>query len=380
MKTTNKLIVSSSFLHKALNEVKPAINKNTVLPIFESVLCSVKDNVLTVSGTDLENSISVQFNCEANGDFMFCMPHKSALKFLSIIAEQPITITVDERDETENEIRITTDDTTSKVIGFTANNFPRIPTMEAKVSITLDKDMIEAISKARTFVSDDKLRPIMTGIAFNFEGVKLKIYSTDAHRLYRSIHKLDAEKREGKFTAPLIFTKQLLKEGKLQFNDTHCYYDCELAKGSMRKMIISRLIEGNPINYDAVIPTSKGKISDFTGTATLSYADVLKGFKTAIHFANETTKQTFITLNGLMTLKTVNLDWDNEVETKIIADYKGEQITLALNAQFVLDILSQMDSEYTVTLNVQTPNKAMTWTQSNKPNELFLQMPIMITP
>ena len=68
-----KLIVVSSSLTNAMQTAKKVVSKKSVLPILECFLCEVKiENKrasLLVKGTDLENSISVSINCEANEEF-----------------------------------------------------------------------------------------------------------------------------------------------------------------------------------------------------------------------------------------------------------------------------------------------------------------------
>ncbi|MGH2623730.1 MAG: DNA polymerase III subunit beta, partial [Sphingobacterium sp.] len=52
-----RFIVSTSILLKQLQAISGASSSSTVLPILENFLFEIKDNLLTISATDLQTSM-----------------------------------------------------------------------------------------------------------------------------------------------------------------------------------------------------------------------------------------------------------------------------------------------------------------------------------
>src|SRR5687767_1389800 len=172
-----KFIVSSSQLLKQLQHINGVINANTVLPILEDFLFEVEKNKLTVVATDLETVMRVQLDVEANGSGRVCIPAKILVDSLKNIADQPLTFNIDKNFG----IEITSDNGKYKVMGENPDNFPKEPTADDTTSFTITSAaLVTAINKTLFAVSNDDLRPAMTGVYFEMSPDALQFVSTDA--------------------------------------------------------------------------------------------------------------------------------------------------------------------------------------------------------
>src|SRR5438045_4919519 len=177
-----KVIVSSSVLLKQLQQISGVINANTVLPILEDSLFEVEKNKLTVLATDLETVMKVQLEVEAKESGKVCVPAKILMDSLKNIPEQPITFNIDKHFA----IEITTDNGKYKVMGENPDNFPKEPVADDTTSFTIPSSaLVTAINKTLFAVSNDDLRPAMTGVFFEMDKKGLQFVETDAHRLVR---------------------------------------------------------------------------------------------------------------------------------------------------------------------------------------------------
>src|SRR5215210_6086929 len=177
-----KFIVSSSQLLKQLQHIAGVINANTVLPILEDFLFEVEKNRLTVVATDLETVMRVQLDIEAKDNGKVCIPARILLDSLKNIADQPLTFNIDKNFA----IEITTDNGKYKVMGENPDNFPKEPVADAATSFTIPSSaLVSAINKSLFAVSNDDLRPAMTGVFFELAKNSLTCVATDAHRLVR---------------------------------------------------------------------------------------------------------------------------------------------------------------------------------------------------
>src|SRR5689334_9646480 len=177
-----KFIVSSSSLLKHLQQISGVINANTVLPILEDFLFDVTDGKLTVVATDLETVMRVQMDVETKEKGKVCIPSKILMDSLKNLPDQPLTFTIDKNFGVE----ITSDNGKYKVMGENPDNFPKEPTSDDTTSFTMPASaLVTAINKTLFAVSNDDLRPAMTGVFFEMDKKGLQFVATDAHRLVR---------------------------------------------------------------------------------------------------------------------------------------------------------------------------------------------------
>src|ERR1700754_2075658 len=177
-----KFIVSSSALLKQLQQISGVINANTVLPILEDFLFEVEKNKLTVVATDLETVMKVHLDIEAKDSGRVCIPAKILMDSLKNIPDQPLTLSIDKNFSVE----ITSDNGKYKVMGENPDNFPKEPVADDTTSFTMASSaLITAINKTLFAVSNDDLRPAMTGVYFELSKDYIQFVATDAHRLVR---------------------------------------------------------------------------------------------------------------------------------------------------------------------------------------------------
>src|SRR6478736_5344072 len=173
-----KFIVSSSALLKHLQQINGVINANTVLPILEDFLFEIEDKKLTVVATDLETVMAVE--SKANGKI--CIPARILIDSLKNISDQPLTFNIDKNFSVE----ITSDNGKYKVMGENPDNFPKAPVPDDANNFTVSGSaLLNGINKTLFAVSNDDLRPAMTGIFFELSNGALQFVATDAHRLVR---------------------------------------------------------------------------------------------------------------------------------------------------------------------------------------------------
>ena len=177
-----KFIVSSSALLKQLQHISGVINANTVLPILEDFLFEVEKNKLSVVATDLETVMRIQMDIEAKDSGKVCITAKILLDSLKNIPDQPLTFNIDKNFG----IELTSDNGKYKVMGENPDNFPKEPSADDTTSFKATSSaLITAINKTLFAVSNDDLRPAMTGVFFELDKKGMQCVATDAHRLVK---------------------------------------------------------------------------------------------------------------------------------------------------------------------------------------------------
>jgi len=368
-----KFIVSSSALLKQLQQIGGVINANTVLPILEDFLFEVDKGRLTVVATDLETVMKVQLDVEAKDNGRVCIPAKILMDSLKNLPDQPLTFNIDKNFAVE----ITSDNGKYKVMGENPDNFPKEPVADDTSSFTMTSSaLVTAINKCLFAVSNDDLRPAMTGVFFEMDKKGLQFVATDAHRLVRykrtdvSSPKTDSMIVPKK---PLNLLKSAMPvnedELTLSYNSNHLF----VKHGTTQ--LSCRLIDARFPDYKVVIP------SDNPYKLTVNKSDFQSALRRVSIFSNKSTNQVVLNISGSeLQLAAQDVDFSFEGTERMKCQYTGEDLQIAFNARFLIEMLNAADSDE-VTMELSTPTKAGIIKPGEKEDNeelLMLVMPLML--
>jgi DNA polymerase III subunit beta len=368
-----KFIVSSSALLKQLQQISGVINTNTVLPILEDFLFEIEKNKLTVVATDLETVMKVSLEAEAKETGKVCIPARILIDSLKNIAEQPLTFSIDKNFG----IEITSDNGKYKVMGENPDNFPKEPAPDETSSFTTTSSvLITAINKTLFAVSSDDLRPAMTGVYFEMDKKSLQFVATDAHRLVRykrtdvSCPKTDSLIVPKK---PLNLLKAALPDNEdeitLSYNSNHLFVKHGTTQMSCR------LIDARFPDYKVVIPV------DNPYKLTVNKNDFQGALRRVSIFSNKSTNQVVLNIQGSeLQMMAQDVDFSFEGNERMKCQYDGEDLSIAFNAKFLIEVLNASDSTE-VKMELSTPTKAgiIKPTEQDENEELLmLVMPLML--
>ena len=96
-----KFIVSSSLLLKNVQVLGGVLNTNNTLPILDYFLFEISKNLLKVTASDLESTLSADIEIEANNDKVIAVPAKLLIDTLKTFPEQPLTFNILENNTVE---------------------------------------------------------------------------------------------------------------------------------------------------------------------------------------------------------------------------------------------------------------------------------------
>jgi DNA polymerase-3 subunit beta len=368
-----KFIVSSSALLKQLQQISGVINANTVLPILEDFLFDVQKNQLSVVATDLETVMKIQLEVEAKDTGRVCIPAKILMDSLKNIPEQPLTFNIDKNYAVE----ITSDNGKYKVMGENPDNFPKDPVADETNSFTVvSSALVTAINKTLFAVSNDDLRPAMTGVFFEMDKKGLQFVATDAHRLVRykrtdvSCPKTDSLIVPKK---PLTLLKSAMPvnddELTISYNSNHLF----VTHGTTQ--LSCRLIDARFPDYKVVIPT------DNPYKLTVNRTDFQGALRRVGIFSNKSTNQVVLSISGSqLQLTAQDIDFSFEGNERMKCQYNGEDLQIAFNAKFLIEMLNATDTD-DITVELSTSTKAgiiRPGDQDENEELLMLVMPLML--
>src|SRR5215218_9977007 len=368
-----KFIVSSNSLLKHLQQISGVINANTVLPILEDFLFEIEDKKLNIVATDLETVMRVQMDVESKANGKVCIPSKILIDSLKNIADQPLTFNI----EKNFAVEITSDNGKYKVMGENPDNFPKEPGADDTTGFTMTASaLITGINKTLFAVSNDDLRPAMTGVFFELNKDSVQFVATDAHRLVRYKRTDVSCPKTDSFIVPrkpLNLLKSALPDNDdeitVNYNGNHLFVKHGTTQMSCR------LIDARFPDYKVVIP------ADNPYKMVVSKTDFQSALRRVSVFSNKSTNQVALNISGSeLGLAAQDVDFSFEGNERMKCQYDGEDITIAFNARFLIEMLNAADSDE-IRLELSTPTKA----GIIKPTEvddnediLMLVMPLML--
>ena len=368
-----KFIVSSSALLKHLQQISGVINSNTVLPILEDFLFEIEKNKLTIVATDLETVMRIYMDIEAKESGRVCIPGKILLDSLKNIPDQPLTFNIDKSFAVE----ITTDNGKYKVMGENPDNFPKEPAADDTTSFTMTSNaLVTGINKTLFAVSNDDLRPAMTGVYFELDTKFIQFVATDAHRLVKYKRTDISCPKTDSFIVPkkpLTLLKNVLPfnedEITISYNSNHLF----IRHGSTQ--MSCRVIDARFPDYKVVIP------ADNPYKLVVNRIDFQNALRRVVVFSNKSTNQVVLNIQGSgLQLAAQDVDFSFEGNERMICQYDGEDLGIAFNAKFLIEMLGGADGEE-ICMELSTPTKAgiLKPTDATDGEELLmLVMPLML--
>lgn len=369
-----KFIVSSSALLKQLSAISGVITSNPVVPILENFLFEINDGALKITASDLQTSMITEMDVEARESGSIAVPARILMDTMKNLPEQPVTFSIDEETYT---IEISSDNGRYKLAGENATDFPRTPEVNDPYGVDIPADILQnAIANTLFAVSNDELRPAMTGVYIQFRDTNATFVATDGHRLIRYRRVDVAADVDNNIIIPkkaLNLLRTTLPAGvtpvTVEFNASNAFFKFNNIK------MICRLIDERFPDYENVIPV------DNNNNMVINRLEFLSSMKRIAIYANKTTHQVRLKITGSeLQISAEDLDFSNEATERLSCEHAGDDIEIGFNARFLIEMLNNLDSS-DVQLNLSKPNRAGLLVPRDKDeNEdiLMLVMPVML--
>lgn len=369
-----KFIVSSTYLQKQLQVLGGVINNSNTLPILDNFLFELQQSTLTVSASDLESTMSTTLEVESDSVGQVAVPAKLLLDTLKTFPEQPLTFVI----ESNNSIEISSNHGKYALAYVSADEFPKPIELTDPIQTVVPSDMLaKAINKTIFAAGNDDLRPVMSGVFFQFSTDNLTFVATDAHKLVKYT-RTDLKASE---TAEFIMPKKPLNllKGILATADedvTIAYNDSNAKFSFGNSILICRLIDGKYPNYEAVIPKEN------PNQLTIGRNQFLNSVRRVSIFSNKTTHQIRLKIAGAeLNVSAEDIDYSNKAEERLTCDYQGDDMQIGFNSRFLNEMLGNLESEE-VQLEMSLPNRAGILTPVDGLDEgeivTMLVMPVML--
>lgn len=332
-----ELSVTQENFARALTAVGRVASTKTQLPILSNILLRTDGNRLLIASTNLEIATTQYIGAKIIKPGAITVPARLISEFVSSLPKDTIELKV-----VGENIHLTSGKYHSIINGVVADDFPELPTINEKNSVTYSinvEEFKQAVSQTIITSSSDSTRPVLTGVYWHTHEGWIYLAATDGYRL--------SERRLVKTTSEVaaIIPTQSLQEVLRTIVDDSETIDVLFDESQVRFRIneaevISRLVDGNFPDYRQLIPAK----SDIN--VTMKKQDFVRVTKIAGLFARESGGSVTVTVDS--DKKTVSLHSIaselGENTSELDAEVEGDgQITL--NSRYLAEALSVLDAD-----------------------------------
>jgi DNA polymerase III subunit beta len=333
-----RLTCSQKDLLNALVITNKAVDVNNTLPVLNNVLLKAEGKKLYFTTTNLEIAITYWIPAEIKNEGETTIPSKLFTNYINYLKDDKVDITIEQGD-----IIIKTDDSTTKINGIPSSEFPPIPTIEKEGGLSIKaQDLKRAIHQVVFAAATNTTRPVLAGVYFSVVKNQPKMVATDSYRLAEKTIKVSKSSGDISCIIPartileLGFILDSIKEDE-EIDFVISKNQVLFSVGAVK--LVSRLIEGQFPNYEQIIPKStKTKIHFDTEKLML----VLKRINI---FAKENNNKIILKTNENDVVITTETTQYGEGEITLKVKIEGEKNEIALNSQFLLDVLNNIGAQ-----------------------------------
>lgn len=372
-----KLKILKQKLKEGLSIVERIIIKSTTLPILGNVLFKAQKNFLEIAATDLEIAIKWWGLAKIEKEGKITIPGKVFSNFIGFLEEKPV-----ELKKEDNFLIVETEKYKTKFKVFDAEEYPIIPEITEGEIITIDADIfcssLEHVSQIPILST---ARPEISGIYLVFKKDLITLVGTDSFRLGEKkifLKKLLNLKQEYSMILPQKTAREVINvfgqdKGslKIYFSANQIAFESQMEEIEHPKVqVISKLIEGEYPNYQAIFPQkSKTEI-------LINKDEFLNHLRAASIFAS---KMNEVTLkidgkNKRIEIFSQNPD-TGEYHSFLPCRVSGKDTKVSFNWRFLIDGLANLKKKEAI-FELNDEEGPAVLKQKDDPTFVYLVMPV----
>lgn len=335
--------------------------------MLSGVHCSLTGDQMTMTGTDLDLTISVEFPVAGEEDGVVVVPSKLIVDVIKSLEPGAVTL-----ESSGDSVRISGGRSHFSLRLIPAEEFPHLSETSAD-SVTLDvAAFAEGLSQVVPAASTDDSRPILTGVLLAAEGNGLRLVATDSYRLavrdLPGTAVLDADQSVLIPSRALEEVRRLLSGAStltVQFGEGSASFEIDDVR------LTTRLIDGDFPAYRGLIPQSQ------PNRLTVDRAALIESVRRVKLMAREPASVRLTLTESGVTLAAVTQDV-GEASEDLEGTFEGSELTVAFNPEFLLNGLEVTPGEE-VSLYTTDELKPALLRPTDSDDVLYLLMPVRVS-
>ena len=333
-----KFIINREALLTPLQQIVSVIEKRQTMAILSNVLISAEKEQLVLTGTDLEIQIVAKIALEPDITGTITVP---ARKLLDICRLLPSGADI-KFDLQDDKVKILSQRSRFLLSSLPAENYPEFAESQFDNEFVINAGQLKkALEKTIFCMANQDVRYYLNGMLLNISNSRLKLVASDGHRL--AIYEDQLTNPTG-FESRIILPRKGVMELVRLLDDPEADLQVMLSSNNI-KICIKNLV------FSAKLVDSK--YPDFSKVFQQSFLapiyiqkQFLKDALTRVAIlSNEKFKGVTLDVQPDSIKISAHNPEHDEAEEELSAEYEGDPLMIAFNAQYLLDAVSNLESD-----------------------------------
>jgi DNA polymerase III subunit beta len=322
-------------LASALGVVARGLSTRSAVQVLTGVLLQPGDGKLTLAATDMEMSLRASVSGDVQGEGAVVVPGRLLVDLVRLLPDESVSLSYDQGNGV---LEITSGTYSSKVNVFSAEDFPRLPSLDVELHTIGAPALLGTIEKVARAASRDESRPVLTGILVRFEGDRLTMAATDSYRLSVKETVLGESGPELDAIIPARALQELARLAaggdvvQLGVQENHVVF------GASDIWLTTRRIDGQFPNYKQLLPET------FEVEVSTAREPLLEVIRRAGVMAQRNAPLRLRFSEGELSVSAQTQDV-GEARESLAIDYAGEPLEIGFNPDFLRDGLEAVGGD-----------------------------------
>ena len=373
-----KFNVSSKTLYSYVSAVSKVINSKNALTILNNFLFELSDNTLTITASDLENTLVAHLEVmDAEGEGKFCVDARRMVDLLKEMPDQGISFDINDDNLA---VEIVYPSGNYSFIAINGNEYPSNESVDESTDIIEftcpTEQIIKGIDNTLFAVGNDDLRPQMMGILWDIKPDAITFVATDTRKLVKYRNAMSAPGVEGSCILPIkpatviknVFAKEdevkvMLEPKSATFESPSYKFNCRFIKGSFP-------------DYNRVIPVKNPYVITVDRQSFLNAVRRVGVFVDQGHGLVK-----FKIEKDQLTMKATDNNFCTSAREVVPCDFTGTEMIIGFSAPYLIEIFNTI-STTDILIKLSDPSRPGVFVPSeNSENSelLMLLMPMTVS-
>lgn len=332
-----KLEVLQENLREGLGSVLRAVTNRPQLPVLANVMLTARKDGLVVSATDLEMGVVVKLGAKVQEEGAMTVPARMLYDFVSSLSPGKVSL-----DKDKDTLNVESGNYEAKFQIIEATEFPELPSRadKGKAVVIQMAELSRAVGKVGFAAAKDMMRPVLTGVLFEFGESKFQLAATDGFRLATTEIGYDGQLKGTRVLIPARVISEIVKsgdEGEVAMEIIESSGQVVFEVGDT--VIVAQVLSGDFPDYRRIIP------DDYGTEVIFDREELLRAVKVAMVFAKESSNVVRWSVGeGEMVMTADSPEYGTNT-SRVVAQVTGDGGEIAFNGKFLLDFLSSIESE-----------------------------------
>jgi DNA polymerase III subunit beta len=367
--------VDKDSLYKSINIADSIISSKNVNTILSNCLFQVSNNEIVIISTD--NELGIRTRCDVISDSSFSFT-ANGKRFASILKELPkgeVSVSLSDSHIIDINSKAKGIKARYKLVGTGSEEFPEISFTPGDGLVEINQIVLkEMLRKVVHAAANDTIKPVFNGVfLISDANGTLSAVATDSRRLAHIRRSIEGDLN---FNDGVILPLKTVNEvsrllsagGMCRFSifENQCYFQINETE------IVSRIVDSQFPNFKQVIPKEQHT------SVVVDTQKIIESLRRAMVFTREPANKVIMNFKKDVIIIKAETPELGEAEEEIHSESNSkEQLSIGINAQFMLDAVKEIDSGSMI-VGLTGQMSPVTVRPENDPEYTLVIMPIQI--